>query len=185
MYLIIGLGNPEPEYSRTRHNMGVDVVNELSNRYNIQVDRKGFQSIYGIGTIEEEKVILCKPQTYMNLSGNAIIEIMNFYKLPIENIIVIYDDIDTKVGNIKIKKKGSSGGHNGMKSIIHNLNTEEFARVRIGIGSPEERENLIEYVISKISSEEYKKLQEGIKKGADAIKELLQNGIDITMNKFN
>ena len=185
MYLIVGLGNPEPEYSRTRHNMGFDVINELSKRYDIKVEKKGFQAIYGTGKIEDSNVILCKPQTYMNLSGDAIIEIAKFYKIPIENIIIIYDDIDTKAGKIKIRKKGSSGGHNGMKSVIYRLNTEEFPRVRIGIGSPEERDNLIEYVISKISNEEYKLLYEGIKMGADAIVELLQDGIDIAMNKFN
>ena len=185
MYLIVGLGNPEPEYSRTRHNMGFDVINELSKRYDIKVEKKGFQAIYGTGKIEDSNVILCKPQTYMNLSGDAIIEIAKFYKIPIENIIIIYDDIDTKAGKIKIRKKGSSGGHNVMKSVIYRLNTEEFPRVRIGIGSPEERDNLIEYVISKISNEEYKLLYEGIKMGADAIVELLQDGIDIAMNKFN
>ncbi len=185
MYLIVGLGNPEPEYSKTRHNMGFDVINELSKRYKIEVERSGFQALYGTGMIEDNKVILCKPQTYMNLSGDSIVEIKDYYKIPTEKIIVVYDDIDTEVGSIRIKKKGSSGGHNGMKSIIYRLNTEEFCRIRIGIGSPEFREDLMEYVISKLSNDNYKELQEGIYKGADAVYELLKNGVNNTMNKFN
>lgn len=185
MYLIVGLGNPEPEYSRTRHNMGFDVINEISKENDIEVDRDGFKSLYGTGMIENQKVILCKPQTYMNLSGDAIIEIMNFYKIAIKNVIIIYDDIDTKIGSIKIRKKGSSGGHNGIKSIIARLNTEEFSRIRIGTGNPENKEDLIEYVLRKLSIEEYEELQKGIKKGAKAICELLKNGIDSAMNKFN
>ena len=151
MYLIVGLGNPEPEYSMTRHNMGFDVINSLSERYNISVNKKDFKSLYGVGTIEEKKVVLCKPQTYMNLSGEALIKIIKFYKIPIEKIIVVYDDVDTDIGKIKIRKKGSSGGHNGIKSIIENLNTEEFQRVRIGIGKPIFKEMMIGYVINKIS----------------------------------
>jgi PTH1 family peptidyl-tRNA hydrolase len=135
--------------------------------------------------IENQKVILCKPQTYMNLSGDAIIEIMKFYKIPTEDVLIIYDDIDTKIENIKIRKKGSSGGHNGIKSIISRLGTEEFSRIRIGVGRPNEEEDLIEYVIKKVSVEEYEKLHKGIGKGANAICELLKNGIDIAMNKFN
>ena len=106
MYLIVGLGNPEPEYSGTRHNMGVDVLNKLSQKYNIEITKSGFQSLYGIGCIEGEKVILCKPQTYMNLSGDAVAEISSFYKVKLENIIVIYDDIDLEPGIVKIRKKG-------------------------------------------------------------------------------
>ena len=185
MYLIVGLGNPEPEYSRTRHNMGFDVINELSKKYNINVEKRGFQALYGTGMIENQKVILCKPQTYMNLSGDAVIEIMKFYKIPVEDILVIYDDIDTKIGKIKIRKKGSSGGHNGIKSIINKLGTENFARIRIGTGKPENSEELIEYVIKKVSLEEYKELQEGIENGVESISVILKDGIDIAMNKFN
>ncbi len=185
MYLIVGLGNPEPEYSKTRHNMGFDVINKLSEKYNIEVIRSGFQAQYGIGTIENEKVILFKPQTYMNLSGDAIIEIMNFYKINPKDIVVIYDDLDLNVGEIRIRKKGSSGGHNGIKSIIYRLNTEEFPRIRIGTGIPEDKEKMIDYVINKVSDEEYKNLQTGIEKAKDAVCELIKNGIDKAMNKFN
>ena len=185
MYLIVGLGNPEPEYSRTRHNMGFDVINELSKKYDIELDGTNFKSIYGIGNIQSYRVILCKPQTYMNLSGDAIIQIMNFYKIPIENILIIYDDIDTEVGKIRIKKKGSAGGHNGMKSVINKLNTEEFERIRIGIGKPTNDEDLIEYVIRKVNCIEYKKLHKGVELGAEAVYEILENGTNNAMNKFN
>lgn len=185
MYLIVGLGNPEPEYSRTRHNMGFDVINELSKKYDIELNGTNFKSIYGIGNMKNHRVMLCKPQTYMNLSGDAIIQIMRFYKIPVENIIVIYDDIDTNIGKIRIKKKGSAGGHNGMKSIINRLNTEEFERIRIGIGKPSDDEDLIEYVIRKVNCIEYKKLQSGIELGAEAVYEILENGTNEAMNKFN
>ena len=185
MYLVVGLGNPEPEYSRTRHNMGFDVINNLSKKHNIDVSKNGFDSIYGIGTIEGQKVILCKPQTYMNLSGNAIIQIMNFYKISPENLIIIYDDIDIETGKVKIRKKGGAGSHNGMKSVLHNLGTKDFPRIRVGTGIPENREDLIEYVIKKVSLEEYAKLQEGVDIAVEAISEIFKNGIDIAMNKIN
>lgn len=185
MYLIVGLGNPEPEYSFTRHNMGFDVINKLSEKYNIEVNKSGFKSLYGIGTIECKKIILCKPQTYMNLSGDAVCEIANFYKIPPENIIVIYDDIDIETGNIKIRKKGSSGGHNGMKSLIHRLQTEEFPRIRIGTGLCNNKENLIEYVIKKVSNEEYINLLQGINLATNATSEIMKNGLDRAMNEYN
>lgn len=132
MYLIVGLGNPEPEYSKTRHNMGFDVINKLSKEYNIDVEKRGFKSLYGTGVIENEKVILLKPMTYMNLSGEAIIEIVKYYKIEKDKIIVIYDDIDIEPGFVKIRKKGGAGSHNGIKSVIHNLQTKEFIRIRVG-----------------------------------------------------
>ncbi len=185
MYLIVGLGNPEPEYSKTRHNMGFDVINKLSKKYNIDIDKKGFNAQYGTGIIEEKKVILVKPQTYMNLSGDAISEIMQFYKINPNDIIIIYDDIDTKIGNIRIRKKGSAGGHNGIKSIISKINTEEFPRVRIGTGIPDDKSKMIDYVINKVSDKEYEELEVGIQKAEEAIYEILKNGIDVAMNKFN
>ena len=185
MYLIIGLGNPEPEYSFTRHNMGFDVINQLSEKYDINVQKKGFKSFYGSGMIENEKVILCKPQTYMNLSGECVSEISEFYKIPMQNILIIYDDIDIETGIIKIRKKGGPGTHNGMKSVVHMLGTEDFLRVRIGTGFCEDKSKLIEYVIEKISKDEYEKLKNGINLATEAIEEILKNGIDEAMNKFN
>lgn len=185
MYLIVGLGNPEEEYSMTRHNMGFDTINKLSKEYNIQVNKDKFKGLYGMGEIEGEKVILLKPQTYMNLSGESIREIVNFYKIDIANLIVIYDDIDTDISNIRVRKKGSAGSHNGMKSVISNLNTQDFIRVRIGIGMPKNNQDLISYVIGHIPKEEQEKLDKGINLAKDAIIEILKNGVDSSMNKFN
>lgn len=185
MYLIVGLGNPEAEYARTRHNMGVDVLNELADKYKIAISREKFEGLYGTGEIEGEKVILLKPQTYMNLSGDSVIQFINFYKLEMKDIIVICDDIDTDPGKIRIRKKGGPGTHNGMKSVVQRLGTEDFARVRIGVGAPEYKDDLINYVIGNITDEEYEVLTEGIKKGAEAVSSIIKDGIDNAMNKFN
>ena len=185
MYLIVGLGNLEPEYSQTRHNMGFDVINKLSEKYNIKVEKKGLDSLYGTGIIENEKVILCKPQTFMNLSGDAIIKFIRFYKIDLSKVIIIYDDIDLNVGDVKIRKKGGAGTHNGMKSVIDNLGTTEFPHVRIGTGKPIEKTNLIEYVIGKLTKEEYEQLKESINIGAEAVSQIIKNGIDNSMNIIN
>lgn len=185
MYLIVGLGNPEPEYSKTRHNMGFDVINKLSEKYNIDIKKEKFDGIYGNGTIENQKVILLKPQTYMNLSGESIIQYANFYKVYPEEILIIYDDIDIETGTIKIRKKGGAGTHNGMKSVVNELNTVDFPRIRVGTGSKEKVNNLIDYVISKVSEEEYERLEEGIEKAVEAVIEILKIGIDNAMNKLN
>ncbi len=185
MYLIVGLGNPEPEYSKTRHNMGFDTVNKLAEKYNIKFDKKEFDGIYGSGTIEDKKVILLKPQTYMNESGKSIIKIKNFYKIEDENTIIVYDDIDLEVGTVKIRKEGGAGTHNGMKSVIENLATTKFPRVRIGTGKPEFKELLISYVIQKMTDEEYKNLAPSIDKAEIAVEEILKDGIDNAMNKIN
>ena len=185
MYLIVGLGNPEPEYSYTRHNMGFDVINKLSEKYNIKVEKKGFDALYGSGTIEGQKVMLCKPQTFMNLSGEAIIKFVNYYKIDISNIIVIYDDIDIMPGVVKIRKKGGAGSHNGMKSVVANLESTVFPRVRIGTGSPINKSDLINYVIGKLSKEEYLVLSQGINTGAEAVEKILKDGIDNAMNFIN
>ena len=185
MYLIVGLGNPEEDYSKTRHNMGFDVINKLSENLNIKVNKNKFNSLYGTGTVGSEKIILLKPQTYMNLSGKSIIQVINFYKIPIENIIVIYDDIDTDIGNIRIRKKGSSGSHNGMKSVINEIQTEEFTRIRVGIGRPKYKDDMINYVIGAIPEEEINNLDEGTTKAKEAVISILKDGIDIAMNKFN
>lgn len=186
MFLIVGLGNPEPEYANTRHNMGFDVINKLSEKYAIQMNKSKFKGIYGMGNIDKEKVILLKPQTYMNLSGESIRMIIDFYKIPIENVILIYDDIDLQNGIVKIRKNGGAGTHNGMKSVIEHLNTKNFIRIRIGIGMPEDKSRLIEHVITKIKDEEEKQnLAKAITIGAKAVEEILKSGIDTGMNKIN
>lgn len=185
MYLIVGLGNPEEQYSRTRHNMGFDTINQISKKYEIDMNRKKFTSIYGSGVVEGQNVILLKPQTYMNESGKAIREFRDFYKIEQDHILVIYDDMDVEKGKIKIRKQGSAGSHNGMKSVIEQLKTKNINRIRIGIGKPEYEHDMINYVINKISEPEYKELQVGIEKASRAISEILKNGIDIAMNKYN
>lgn len=185
MYLIIGLGNPEEEYSKTRHNMGFNTINKLTQKYNIKITKNKYEGLYETGEIEGQRVILIKPQTYMNLSGNCVKQFVDFYKVEKENILVIYDDMDIEPGTIKIRKKGSAGGHNGMKSIIQMLGTEEFPRIRIGIGRPEHNGDEINYVIGAIPKEEIPKLEEGTEKAKEAIIEILKNGIDKAMNKFN
>lgn len=185
MYLIVGLGNPEIEYSKTRHNMGFNVINKLSDKYKIDVNKSKFKGLLGNGIIEREKVILLKPQTYMNLSGESIIEVMNFYKILPENLLVIYDDIDTDIGTVRIRKFGSSGSHKGMQSIVQNINTEQFPRIRVGIGRPENMNDMINYVIGSIPEEEIEILNNGCELAEEAVIEIMKNGIDSAMNKFN
>ncbi len=185
MYLIVGLGNPEPEYSKTRHNMGFDVINKLSNKYEINVNKSKWKGLVGTGIIENEKVILLKPQTFMNLSGESIREVMDFYNLENKDIIIIYDDMDIEKGEIKVRKTGGPGSHNGMKSVIENLPNNRFKRVRVGIGKPENKSDMINYVIGKVSDEEQEILDKGTEKAKEAVIEIVKNGVDSAMNKFN
>lgn len=185
MYLIVGLGNPEPEYSKTRHNMGFDTINKIAKKYEIDISRTKFKGLYGSGTIEGEKVILLKPQTFMNLSGQSIKPFIDFYKIPLENVLVIFDDMDVKQGKIKIKPKGGPGSHNGTKSVIKELATENFARIRVGIDKPLNEYDAIDYVIGKLNNEQYKELEIGVNKATEAAIYFIKHGIDNTMNKFN
>lgn len=185
MYLIIGLGNPEQDYANTRHNMGFDVINQIAKKYEIEVNKKKFKGLFGKGIIENEQVILLKPQTFMNLSGESVREVMDFYKIPLENILVIYDDIDLEPGIIRIRKSGGPGTHNGMKSVVQCLGASNFSRVRVGIGKPRNHSDLIEYVIGAIPEEDKEKLKAGIIQASDAVCLILKENIDIAMNKFN
>ena len=178
-------GNPESEYSKTRHNVGFDAVNYISEKYNIEIKKKEFDSLIGSGIINGEKVILMKPQTYMNESGKAVIQAMNFYKLPIENLIVIYDDIDIDEGIVKIRKKGGPGTHNGMRSLMEYLNNVNFPRVRIGTGKPVFKELLIQHVIEKLNDEKYKIYVPAIEKAGNAAVDIIEKGIDLAMNLNN
>lgn len=181
----MGFGNPEPEYSKTRHNVGFDAVNYISGKYNIEIKKKEFDSLMGSGIINGEKVILMKPQTYMNESGKAVIQAMNFYKLPMENLIVIYDDIDIDEGIVKIRKKGGPGTHNGMRSLMEYLNNVNFPRVRIGTGKPVFKELLIQHVIEKLSDEKYKIYVPAIEKAGNAAVDIIEKGVDLAMNLNN
>ena len=185
MYLIVGLGNPENEYAHTRHNMGFDTINQIAKNNNIQITKNKFKGLCESTIIQNQKVTLLKPQTYMNLSGEAIIKYKDFYKIPSENIIVIYDDIDVDIGKIKIRKKGGPGTHNGMKSVVEELQTEEFPRIRVGIGKPMFKEMMIGYVLQKLQGEERDILNESTKKAADAVCDIITYGIDKAMNMYN
>ena len=185
MYIIVGLGNPENEYSKTRHNMGFNVVNKLEEKHNISISQKKFKGLYGTGFIETKKVAILKPQTFMNLSGESVIEIMNFFKEDLEKLLIIYDDVDIEKGEIKIRKSGSAGTHNGMRSIVSVLGSDKFPRLRVGIGKPEENRDMIAHVIGNMSKEDEEILDKATSKAAEAVEELLKNGIDSAMNKFN
>ena len=185
MYLIVGLGNPEEDYSGTRHNMGFDTLNKISKEYNIEINKKDYKGLYGTGLIEGKKVMLLKPQTYMNLSGESVKECIDYYKIDLDNLIVIYDDIDIDKGVVKLRKQGGAGTHNGMKSIVECLKSEKFTRVRIGIGMPQDKGNLINYVIGYVPEEEKETLDKECEIAKEAVIEILKNGIDSSMNKFN
>ena len=154
MYIVIGLGNPGKDYSNTRHNVGFDTIDILANRNNIKINKIKFKSVFGEGTIGNEKVLLVKPQTYMNNSGIAVREIYQFYKVPIENILVVVDDIDIDFASVRIRLKGSAGSHNGMKSIIYHLQRDDFPRIKIGIGKRKEEQDLADFVLSRFSKDE-------------------------------
>lgn len=183
MKLIVGLGNPGKEYEHTRHNMGFDVVDLFAESLGIDIDKEGFKGLYVKTKFYDEDLILLKPQTYMNLSGDSIVLLMNYFKIPVEDLIVIYDDMDTKVGQIKLKIKGSSGGHNGLKSIIANLKTEEFNRIKIGIGKP--IYNVIDFVLTKPNKEERELIEQAKKNAVDALKISLKESFNKAMTIYN
>lgn len=183
MILIVGLGNPGKQYEQTRHNIGFDVIDYMANKYNIDVNRKKFKGICGEGFIENKKVILLKPLTYMNLSGESIRELANFYKLEDDEIIVVYDDISLDIGRLRIREKGSAGGHNGIKSIIQNLGGDKFPRVKVGVGQP--KDNLVNHVLGKFSKEDREHIEKVIPVVSDAIVEIVKNDAKESMNKFN
>ena len=184
MKIIAGLGNPGKEYENTKHNVGFLTIDILAEKYGIKVNKIKFKGLVGEGMIGTEKVILVKPQTYMNLSGQCIREIVAFYKLDMEDLVVIYDDIDLPMGNLRIRKKGSAGTHNGMRSIIYDLQDDGFPRVRVGIGG-ERKGDLANYVISGFSGDDRKLIEEAIVKAADAVTCLVEDGIDRAMVDYN
>ncbi len=185
MYVIIGLGNPGKKYELTRHNVGFMTVDRLSEKWNIPVKQIKHKALIGKGHYNGHSVMLVKPQTFMNLSGESVRDIVEYYDVPSENIIVVYDDIDTEWGKIRIRKKGSSGSHNGMKNIIYLLCDDQFPRVRLGIGRPLPNQDLAQYVLSRFTKSEYDILKEVIFKSADAIEMMVDKDIDIAMNRYN
>ncbi len=185
MYLIVGLGNPGKQYEATRHNVGFIAIDEIAKRLNVKVDRIKFKSLVGEGRIGTRKIVLAKPQTYMNLSGQAVVELMNYYKPDRAQLIVIYDDIDIEAGHIRIRHKGSSGSHNGMKNIIYLLGYDDFPRIRIGVSKPRPQQDLASFVLSKFDRNEIEPMIRAIETAASAAIEAVETTLDIAMNKYN
>ena len=186
MYIIAGLGNPGTQYEGTRHNVGFDVIDALAAKYNISVDGRQSRAFIGKGVIEGQKVILVKPQTYMNLRGESIRGITDYYKVDEEEeLIVIYDDISLDVGQLRIRTKGSAGGHNGMKNILAHLGHNVFPRIKVGVGEKPKQFDLADYVLSRFSKAEREEVEEGYKKAVQAIEMILRGDIDTAMNEYN
>ena len=186
MYIIAGLGNPTAQYRGTRHNVGFEVIDYLADKYNIDVTTKKFKGLIGTGAIEGQKVVLVKPQTFMNLSGESIREIVDYYKVDdTSELIVISDDISLDVGQIRIRKKGSAGGHNGLKNIIKMLGHDTFTRVRMGVGEKPKNYDLADYVLGHFPVEERKVMDDATKTAAEAIRMILTESADAAMNHFN
>lgn len=186
MYIIVGLGNPDKQYVGTRHNVGFDVIDKLAEKYNIAVDTKKHRAYIGKGMIEGQKVILAKPQTYMNLSGESVFSMTDYYKIaPEEELLVIYDDISLDVGQLRIRKKGSAGGHNGIKNIIAHLGTMDFPRIKVGVGEKPKGYDLADYVLGKFSKGEQELMEEGYRNAVDAVAVIVQGNIEQAMNQYN
>lgn len=185
MIVIVGLGNPGAKYEKTRHNVGFRTIDLLSQRLSAPVRTLKWQSLVGEGRIGTEKVLLVKPQTYMNLSGNAVRDILNFYKLEPENLIVVQDDIDIELGTIRVRRKGSPGTHNGLRSIVSSIGSGNFSRVKISVGRRPAYMDLAAFVLSSFDAKEEKAIEEEIEAAADAVLAIVENGAEAAMNRFN
>ena len=185
MYLIVGLGNPTKKYEHTRHNAGFDCIDLLAGMHGIRINRSACRAHIGKGFIGKEKVILAKPQTFMNLSGQAVGALLYYYKIPLNHLIVLYDDSDLDPGKLRIRKSGSAGGHNGMKNIIEMTGTQDFLRIRIGIGHCPKETDMVDFVLGRPEGEEKTKVEEASKRAAEAVQDILENGADHAMNHYN
>ena len=186
MFLIVGLGNPGRQYEHTRHNAGFDVMDALAEKYNISISESGHKALFGKGMIGGQKVILAKPQTFMNLSGESVAELLHYYKIdPEEELIVIYDDINLAPGKLRIRPKGSAGGHNGIKNIIAHLGTQIFPRIRVGVGEKPKGWDLADYVLGRFSKEEEPVIREALDKTTKACCEIITEDVTSAMNKYN
>lgn len=186
MYLIAGLGNPGKQYANTRHNVGFDVMDAIADKYNISISEKKHKALCGKGVIDGQKVVLAKPQTFMNLSGESVVELLNYYKLdPEEELIVVFDDISLAPGNLRIRKKGSAGGHNGIKNIIAMTGTQNFQRIKVGVGEKPKGWDLADHVLGHFSSADRKKVEESIEDAVSALEMMLRGDVEQAMNDFN
>lgn len=186
MFIIAGLGNPDRQYEGTRHNAGFDVIDRIAGKYNIAVDTKKHRALIGKGVIEGQKVLLAKPQTYMNLSGESIRSMADYYKIdPEHELLVIYDDINLEPGQLRIREKGSAGGHNGIKNIIACLGTQVFPRIRVGVGGKPAKYDLADYVLGHFSGAEKELMEEGYGNAAEAVSMILSGRIGDAMSMYN
>lgn len=186
MYIIVGLGNPGKEYAHTRHNVGFDTLDVLADKWNIDISVRKHKALIGKGMIEGQKVILAKPQTYMNLSGECVRELLDFYKVDeTSELIIIYDDISLAPGQLRIRVKGSAGGHNGVKSIISHLGGQEFLRIKVGVGEKPRGYDLVDYVLGHFSKEEKESMEHAQKRAAEAAAMLVSGDVETAMNEFN
>ncbi len=186
MYIIVGLGNPGKQYEHTRHNVGFDTIDVLAERYHISVDVRKHKALYGKGAIEGQKVILAKPQTFMNLSGESVRELIDFYKIDeTEELIIVYDDISLEPGQLRLRAKGSAGGHNGIKSVIAHLDGQEFKRVKIGVGEKPKGWDLADYVLSRFPKEERLHVESALERAADAVVKIITGDMASAMNEYN
>ncbi len=184
-YIVVGLGNPDRKYENTRHNAGFITLDTLADHLGVRIDRIKYKSLCTTATIGGKKVLLMKPSTYMNNSGQAVVEAMNFYKVPAEKVIVIFDDISLDVGKMRIRRKGSDGGHNGIKNIIYLSGSNLFPRIKIGVGHKPEKWDLADWVLSSFSDTEMKTLEETAKKACDAVELIIDGNTDKAMNLYN
>ena len=185
MYIIVGLGNPGDKYAATRHNIGFDAITRISDDYNIPLDFKKHKALCGKGYIEGKKVILAQPQTYMNLSGESVRELADYYKAAADELVIIYDDISLDVGQLRIRGRGSAGGHNGIKSIIQHLGTQEFPRIKIGVGDKPRGWDLADYVLGRFPNGEEEQVREALREASKAVKIIVSEGLNAAMNKCN
>lgn len=186
MYIIAGLGNPTQQYAGTRHNVGFDVIDRIADEYHISVETRKGKALTGTGIISGRKVLLVKPQTYMNLSGESLRALADFYKIdPETELLVIYDDVSLDVGQLRIRKKGSAGGHNGIKSIISHLGTNVFMRIKIGVGEKPKEYDLADYVLGHFSKDDKEQMQEGYKRAIRAVELLVADETEQAMNEYN
>lgn len=185
MYLIVGLGNPEATYKWTRHNIGFEVINKLAYDHNINVTKYNQKAHIGIGTIGANKVLLAKPTTYMNLSGNSVQSLIKYYQILISKLIIVHDEIALDVSQIRIKYGGGAGGHNGVLSVINDLSTNDFLRIRVGIGQKPQKIKLSDYVLSKFLLNEHEDILQGVSQATEAIQFIINNNKDLAMNIYN
>jgi len=184
MKLVVGLGNPGRRYARTRHNLGYRTVDLLAERWNAAVTRERFSGLAGLGSFGGQEVMLLKPTTFMNRSGESVLAARQFYKLPLDDVMVVLDDLDLPVGRVRVKRGGSSGGHKGLADILRRLGTNEIARVRIGIGSAGGRET-VDHVLSRASEEQSADLDQAVAVAADVVESWIREGVEQAMNRFN